>query len=178
MEKKLINAVKAIFPYLSTLLIFLVVFKVILFHGWVPSASMEPTIMPGSLIFGEKVSVVLNKEIKRNEIVIFTNELEFKEPLIKRVIAVEGDKVKLEQRHIYLNDELLDEPYVSSESYLEETSEFIVPKGHIFLAGDNRDNSIDGRHWKVKTIPVENVTAKALLNYSISLKKPFIKLIK
>lgn len=87
---------------------------------------------------------------------------------IKRVVAISGDKVRIEGGNVYLNDELLDETeYLpdGTETYIANftnhiKSEFVVPAGYIFAMGDNRNNSTDCRI--LGCIPVEKVEGRVV----------------
>ena len=72
-----------------------------------------------------------------------------KRSFIKRVIALEGDHVKIEDNRVYVNGELLEEKYLSSDVITESFvfTDFIVPEGYIFAMGDNRTSSTDCREF-------------------------------
>ena len=67
--------------------------------------------------------------------------------IVKRVIAVEGDRIRVESDGVYVNDEKLEEPYLSETNKLHITTmpERTVDKGMVFLLGDNRNRSEDSR---------------------------------
>lgn len=76
---------------------------------------------------------------------------------IKRVIALEGTHVKIENGRIYINGELFEEEYLddSVETRSDVFNDFVVPKGYVFAVGDNRGNSADCRNFGC--IPLEKV---------------------
>ena len=83
-----------------------------------------------------------------------------KESFIKRVIGVAGDHVKIEDGKVYLNDELLEEPYLQPDvetraDHGEVFMDVIVPEGTVFLMGDNRSRSTDSRSFGC--IPLEKI---------------------
>lgn len=85
---------------------------------------------------------------------------------IKRVIAVEGDKVEIKDGQVYINNELLHEKYLAEGVKTEATgvfNNFIVPKGYIFLMGDNRGGSMDCRNFGC--IPVEKIESKVVFRF-------------
>ncbi|MDY4813768.1 MAG: signal peptidase I [Ruminococcus sp.] len=98
------------------------------------------------------------------DIVVISHGQHLDEPIIKRVIATEGETLKIDfdKQKVYVNDKLIDEPYVSSEivrgdSVIPE----IIPEGKIFVMGDNRAISNDSRYNQVGLIDVKDVIGKA-----------------
>ncbi len=81
------------------------------------------------------------------------------EPLIKRVIAVAGDTVKVEGEYVTVNGEILDEPYVHFKN-VPRYDEITVPEGCVFVLGDHRDNSKDSREFG--PFRVEEIMGKAI----------------
>lgn len=85
---------------------------------------------------------------------------------IKRVIAIEGDKVEIKDGKVYINNELLPEKYLAEGVKTEVTgvfNNFIVPKGCVFLMGDNRSGSMDCRNFGC--IPVERIESKVVFRF-------------
>jgi signal peptidase I len=127
-------------------------------HYYIPSASMEPTLhgCPGcndDHVAVDKVSYRAHPA-RPGDIVVFdrppgdpTGENE----LIKRVIGVAGDRVELRDGHVYVNGLVLDEPYVNKKCGPKPTrpltgvASWQVPRGDVFVLGDNRCNSFDSR---------------------------------
>lgn len=82
-----------------------------------------------------------------------------KTSFIKRVIALPGEHVEIKYGKVYINGEILDEPYLQDD--VETTGnldDFIVPEGTVFLMGDNRENSLDCRTFGC--IPFEKIESK------------------
>ena len=88
------------------------------------------------------------------------------QPIIKRVIAMEGDTVSIdsETETVYLNGELLNEPYldVSTPALFNFTGPFTVPADSVFVMGDNRSNSVDSRAPSVGAVPIEDIMGEAV----------------
>ena len=81
--------------------------------------------------------------------------------LIKRVIAIGGDRFSMKDGYVYINGTLLEEDYLKTRGS-DSIEEFTVPEGHLILLGDDRENSVDSRYWNKRCIPEENVIGKAL----------------
>lgn len=93
------------------------------------------------------------------------NFLEFgKISLIKRVIAVEGDRVQIKDGKVFVNEKELEEEYLPAglETYSEVLNDFVVPEGYLFMMGDNRSKSTDCR--VLGCIPIEKMEGKILVS--------------
>ena len=92
---------------------------------------------------------------------------------IKRVVAIEGDQLLVDSKgSIRLNGNLIDEPYVKNLCSGPKKLNFcrsvnaIIPKGHVFVLGDNRGNSWDSRFWPGGGfLPEEEIIGKAILRF-------------
>ena len=84
---------------------------------------------------------------------------------IKRIIAVEGDHIQIQEGKVYLNGEELDEPYLAEGEVTTGGTFFdiTVPEGYVFVMGDNRDHSIDSRSFGC--IPVKKIESKVLIRF-------------
>ncbi len=143
--------------------LFLRAFVVAAFY--IPSRSMEPTLLVRDRLIADKISFVLNIDnVKRGDIIIFrpppeAGEGSANKDYIKRVIGLPGDRIKVENGSVWVNGEALEEEYIASPPayYYEEVT---VPQGMLFVLGDNRNNSRDSHAWNF--LPQENVIGKAL----------------
>ena len=109
----------------------------------------------------------------KGDVVILKRTEGLNEPIVKRVIATEGDKVAIRDGHVYLNDQLLDETAYLDESVetflpsthaelMDELEEgMVVPEGCIFVLGDNRGDSMDSRYTAVGMVDTRYVLGKA-----------------
>lgn len=122
--------------------------------------SMEDTLQWGDKL----ITASYVKEFERGDIVTIHRKDDT--DLIKRVIAIEGDRLDIdfEKGIVYLNGEPLDEPYIKEATSLEEDfdGEVTVPPGHLFVMGDNRNNSDDSRDIKIGFVDQKNVFGKVI----------------
>lgn len=102
-----------------------------------------------------------------NDIVVISHGAEYANPIIKRVIATEGQTVKLdyENNRIIVDGVVIDEPYIKgttfSGNYGDNIIPEVIPEGKLFVLGDNRKVSLDSRSTEIGLIDVENVIGKA-----------------
>ena len=125
----------------------------------IDGSSMNPTLLDGEYLVINNLSYLLD-EPEVGDIIVFRhprNELN----LIKRVIGLPGDNVKIDNGTVWVNGEALDEPYIAaSPNY---SGEWDVPPDTIFVLGDNRNNSSDSHSWGF--LPEENLLGKAFFVY-------------
>jgi signal peptidase I len=127
----------------------------------VESVSMQPTLYAGNFVFVNKIAYMLG-EPERGDIIVFKYPPNPEEvPYIKRIIGLPGDMVRISSGKVFINDDLLVEPYLNVSTHYDGTWE--VPDRNYFVMGDNRRDSSDSRNWG--TVPVENIIGKAELIY-------------
>lgn len=83
------------------------------------------------------------------------------EDLIKRVVAVGGDRLEVRGNRLFVNGLPVDEPYLESGVAMRDAPPFYVPDGHLWVMGDNRNNSQDSRRFG--SIPAEDVVGRAFV---------------
>ena len=116
--------------------------------------------MSGTVDNGDLVASIKTSDMKTGDVIAFyyNNNI-----LVKRVIAVSGDFVDIdEEGNVYVNQTLLNEPYLSSKAFGETNIElpYQVPEDRIFVMGDNREVSIDSRNTAVGCVSDEQVVGK------------------
>ena len=126
----------------------------------VDGRSMEPT-----LINTDKV-VVTNLFYTPNDgdVVVISHGEEYDKPLVKRVIATEGQKIRIDfaKNEVYVDDKLIEEPYIQGETIPGDAQiPEVVPEGKVFVLGDNRGISLDSRYQEVGLIDVTSIIGKA-----------------
>ena len=113
---------------------------------------MEPTLPVGLHYLVNKLAYRWSSP-ERGDIIVFTDPLDPDLGMIKRVVAISGDKVEMKNKKVILNDQPLDEPYAVYKRVHEQLegdtmAPQTVPPGHVFVLGDNRDESEDSSVWK------------------------------
>jgi signal peptidase I len=106
--------------------------------------SMLPTLEEGDRILINRLTYHF-REPRAGDIIVFQSPLNSHEDLVKRIVAVAGDRVSIEQGVLYVNGEPVEEPYLLERPFAGAFPETEVPPGHVFVLGDNRNNSGDSR---------------------------------
>lgn len=132
-----------ILPFILALSV-VYVFQTFFFQPFkVEGSSMYPTLNDEDRIFINKNNYTTDN-IKRGDIIVFN--LNNRDRLVKRVIAKSGDTLELKAGIVYLNNEPLEELYISQVDISQENFNLVtVPEGYIFVMGDNRKYSSDSR---------------------------------
>lgn len=185
--------------------IFVITFIVQAFQ--IPSGSMENTLLVGDFLLVDKVHFAGRSDagpllpygtIQRGDIVVFYFPVDPSQFLVKRVIGLPGDRIRLRDKTVYINGAPLQESYVihgqrffdgyrdnfpdqngysreidrhwrGALSHYVDNGELVVPADHYFVLGDNRDNSLDSRYWGF--VPRANIVGRPLVIY-LSVKGP------
>lgn len=126
----------------------------------VDGTSMVPTLQNGEYILINKLAYQFS-EPERGDIIVFSYPDDNGQDLIKRVIGLPGDTVKIENGVVTINGKILEEPYIAQPPIY--TGEWVVPAGSLFVLGDNRNDSRDSHQWGL--LPQENIIGKSVLIY-------------
>lgn len=195
---------------LRTVVVALFLLTFILQPFLIPSESMEHTLLVGDFLLVNKQifgpagnpgslerAILPYRDIQRGDIVVFHHPKPFP-LLIKRVIGLPGDHIRIQDGRVDVNGVALDEPYVSFEPVvaspfrdnfpfricsdpnitsdwcrqmqsLTHNGELVVPRGMYFVLGDNRNHSDDSRFWGL--VPRKAIIARPLVIY-FSLTRP------
>ncbi|MFZ8803830.1 MAG: signal peptidase I [Candidatus Calescibacterium sp.] len=144
----------------------------------IPSGSMIPTLLVGDYILVNRLSYGLRipyykyilrwGEIKRGDIIVFVFPEDPSKDFIKRVIALPGETIEIRKKKIYINGKEIEDKWgFFSDDYVgpprDDFGPFQVPQGHVFVMGDNRDESNDSRFWG--PVNIENIKGKAFIIY-------------
>jgi len=109
--------------------------------------AMEPTLADRDRLIVNKF-VYRRSAPRRGDIVMFHYPNRPERQFVKRVVAQEGDAVRIVSGHVYVNDRLMDDSFVQPEYRSHDTwGPSVVPEGYYFVMGDHRNNSSDSRHW-------------------------------
>lgn len=145
-----------VIPIFIAIVLAICINKFLIFKVYIPSSSMVPTLNVDDRLL---VTRVYNPEkLQRGDIVVFDSD-ELNETVIKRLIGLPGDTIKIDGTAVYVNGKKLDEPYVKYP--LESYGTYKVPEGKYFFLGDNRANSNDSRFWKDPYIDADKIQGKA-----------------
>jgi signal peptidase I len=200
---------EALASFLRTIVVALFLLTFVMQPFLIPSESMERTLLVGDFLLvnkqilaqaGSKKNplhwLMPYREVERGDIVVFHHA----DPpyLVKRVVGVPGDHVRIENGRVTVNSVQLDEPYVAFEpaapnpfrdnfpgkiytdpnidpiwwrelQSLTKEGELVVPQNEYFMLGDNRNHSKDSRFWGF--VPRQAIVARPLVIY-FSLRRP------
>jgi signal peptidase I len=127
--------------------------------------SMAPTLKNNNYLIVRK-PVLNNPKYKRGDVIVFNaaikNSLQSNKDLVKRVIAVPGDTVKIENNHVYVNNQIMSENYLKDDQTKGDL-EVIVEENRYFVLGDNREVSLDSREGAIGLIKDNEILGKVIV---------------
>jgi signal peptidase I len=185
-------AVKELLETAIYILLVFVIVRSLVQNFKIEGSSMEPSLHSGQYILVNKLvyfNFDLNAPLRllpgyedmqsrvvyplrlpeRGDVIVFEYPEDINKDFIKRVIAMPGETVEFRDGGVYINGQVLDEPYLQGASTFcgggGACSEgpITVQPGHIFVMGDNRNNSSDSRQWD--SLPLERVIGQAWVLY-------------
>lgn len=161
-----------VLDFIETIVVSLAIFAVVYLFLFQPhqvdGRSMEPNFHNGEYILTDKVSYRLH-EPERGDVVVFHSPQDERIDFIKRIIAVPGDTVELENGYTYLNGNKLDEAFINDPGevrpgrFIKEGQALEVPTGEYLVMGDNRLHSSDSREWGL--VNKSSIVGRAFFRY-------------
>ncbi len=129
---------------------------------YVPTTSMVPTLKVNDRIIVNEIGLRFGS-VERGDVMVFKYPLDPELNYVKRIIGMPGDTLEIREHGVYINGELLEEPYLPEDFSYSPFGPVDVPQGSFFTMGDNRPFSQDSRSWGF--VPEENMVGEAVLIY-------------
>ena len=126
----------------------------------VEGISMEPNLHDGQFVVVNRLAYRWSQP-ERGDIIVFHFPLNPERRFIKRVIGLPGEEVTVRGGQVYINGELIDEPYLNAAP--RYSGDWTLGPDEIFVLGDNRNNSSDSQNWGA--LPLGEIIGKAVLVY-------------
>lgn len=142
--------------YLIIAITIIIVVRYIVFTVKIESNSMYPSLRSGNLKFAYNK---LSGNYQRGDVLIFYSE-EHSKDLVKRLIGLPGDRIDIQNGQVYVNGNLLNEPYVKNNSLYR--GNFQVPEESYFFLGDNREISTDSRSFEIPYITKRYIRGRVI----------------
>ena len=172
MGKKEVNQEKSV---KSTIIEWIKVFGLAIILAFVITLFIKPTLVRGDSMvptLHENDYLIINRmvyrmgEPKNGDIIVFKTDLKQdngkEKDLIKRVIAIPGDHLVIMDSQVYLNDKLIEEPYIDN-AYTSGDIDIVIPDGEVFVMGDNRENSKDSRSEDVGLVNESDILGEVMI---------------
>lgn len=146
MEKQ--DVKKSLLEYIKVIIITVVLTLGVLYFiqiSRVIGSSMEPTYHNGNIILVDKFFYKRGEPSYNDIVVVKYHVSAGEDQIIKRIVGLPGDRIEMKDNLLYRNGELLEEDYINEPMTGNEDFVYDIPRGKIFVMGDNRNNSVDSR---------------------------------
>ncbi len=124
--------------------------------------SMESTLLEGDRILLSRLTYHF-RDPQSGDVIVFDSPVNQNEDLVKRVVAVAGQTVEIEDGRLYVDGVAQEEPYLLEQPFEGAYPETVIPPGQVFVMGDNRNNSGDSRLFG--PIDIDTIIGKAFVIY-------------
>ena len=178
-EEKKNGTVSTVVSYLIVIVMTILIGITFVKTTIVRQTSMLPTLQDGNYLLLSKQAYVFN-EFKHEDIVVFDSgemadttgslwNFDNKKYYIKRIIGLPGDEITIKNKKVYRNGKEIDQSYTLDKATETngngqvEVNKLKIPKGKLFVLGDNRYNSADSRSTDVGLVSMDKVYGKAVL---------------
>lgn len=123
--------------------------------------SMDNTLHDKDYLLVNRIAYKGEATPQYKDIVVFNTELPGQKVLIKRVVGEAGDKIRVENGQVFINNVLLAESYIGGQETIGNV-DTVVPEGKVFAMGDNRNNSLDSRFQEVGFVDNQQIIGKIM----------------
>ncbi len=149
-------------------MVYVLIVSIVIMTFFFRTVTVKGSSMTDTLISKDKLIISTFCYTPTNgDIVVITHGAMYSQPIIKRVIATEGQNVSID----YTNGDVIIDGVIIEEDYIKGTTiqlgnpvelPMTVPEGYVFVMGDNREGSSDSRTKRIDIIPVQNIVGKAV----------------
>jgi signal peptidase I len=126
----------------------------------VDGSSMEPSLHSGEFVIVNRLAYKFG-EPEHGDVVVFHFPGDPNQEYIKRIIGLPGDRIRVQDGVVFINNQATDEPYIAANPRYQ--GDWNVPADHIFVLGDNRNNSSDSHNFG--PVPMVNMIGEAFFIY-------------